>query len=77
MVDSRISRYVKFNSDTDLMETVEDFSSNSSIQQRMGRLGRTCAGEYHYFVYHRHDFANNRQNDRTELEKVDLTNFIF
>jgi HrpA-like RNA helicase len=59
------------------METEENFSSNSSIDQRKGRLGRTCPGEYHYFVYHSHDFTHNRQHDKTELEKVDMTNFIF
>lgn len=60
-----------------MMRTDEDYSSNSSIQQRKGRVGRNCDGEYYYFVYQDYDFSNNREHNPTELEKNDFTNYIF
>ena len=59
------------------MKTEEDYSSNSSLKQRRGRVGRTCNGEYHYYVYQDYDFNNNRDHNPTELEKNDFTNVIF
>ena len=44
VIDSRLSRWRKFNPKIELMETEESYSSNSSIHQRRGRLGRTCPG---------------------------------
>ena len=59
------------------MKTEEDYSSNSSIKQRKGRVGRTCNGEYHYYVYNDYDFQKNREHNPTELEKNDFTNVVF
>jgi HrpA-like RNA helicase len=59
------------------METEEIFSSNSSIRQRIGRLGRTCPGEYYYFEYNSYDYKNNQEHNPTELEKMDFTNYLF
>ena len=44
VVDSRLSRWRIFDPELELMKTEEDFSSNSSIKQRKGRVGRTCNG---------------------------------
>jgi HrpA-like RNA helicase len=51
----------------EMMKTDEDYSSNSSIKQRKGRVGRTCNGEYHYYVYQDFDFTANREHNPTEL----------
>jgi HrpA-like RNA helicase len=44
VIDSRLSRWRTFDSELELMKTEEDYSSNSSIKQRRGRVGRTCNG---------------------------------
>ena len=77
VVDSRMSRWRTFDPKLELMKTEESYSSNSSIKQRKGRVGRTSNGEYHYYVYQTYDYANNREHNPTELEKNDFTNVIF
>lgn len=44
VIDSRLSRWRSFDPDFEMMRTDEDYSSNSSIQQRKGRVGRNCDG---------------------------------
>ena len=77
VIDSRLSRWRVFDPELELMKTEEDYSSNSSIKQRKGRVGRTCDGEYHYYEYQDYSFDHNREHNPTELEKSDLTNTIF
>jgi len=50
-------------------------SSESSMKQRRGRLGRNCEGDYYYYKYN--NMAPSPKHELTELERIDLTGVVF
>ena len=51
VVDSRLSRIMCYNVQLEIMISEEIPSSESSMKQRKGRLGRNCPGDYYFYTY--------------------------
>lgn len=75
VVDSRLSRIMIYDTDNEIMVTHEIPSSESSMKQRRGRLGRNCSGDYYYYEYSNMPASN--KHELTELDRVDLSGVLF
>ena len=75
VVDSRLSRIMCYDVQLEIMVSEEIPSSESSMKQRRGRLGRNCPGDYYYYTYS--NMTASPKHELTELERIDLTGVVF